>query len=80
MQISCLPFKLAEPPSEDFLDQEELDFVSGFDALMEAAHYSRLSQAEWETAEREEFTVGPLHLPLIPQAQTKISIIMWPLR
>jgi hypothetical protein len=25
---------------------------------MEAAHYHRLSQAEWETAEREEFTVS----------------------
>lgn len=24
---------------------------------MEAAHYKRLSQAEWETADREEFTV-----------------------
>ncbi len=47
----------AEPPSDAFLDQEELDFVCGLDALMEAAHYHRLSQAEWETAEREEFTV-----------------------
>jgi hypothetical protein len=44
------------PPSDEYLDQEELDFVCGFDALMEAAHYSRLSQAEWETADREEFT------------------------
>lgn len=54
MMISLL---IAEPPSDAFLDQEELDFVCGLDALMEAAHYSRLSQAEWETAEREEFTV-----------------------
>ncbi len=48
----------AEPPSDEYLDQEELDFVCGFDALMEAAHYNRLSQAEWETADREEFTVS----------------------
>ena len=32
--------------------------MCGFDALMEAAHYARLSREEWETAEREEFTVG----------------------
>lgn len=32
--------------------------MCGFDALMEAAHYKRLSQAEWETADREEFTVS----------------------
>ena len=31
--------------------------MCGLDALMEAAHYHRLSQAEWDTAEREEFTV-----------------------
>mmetsp|Transcript_19840 Transcript_19840/g.59942 ORF Transcript_19840/g.59942 Transcript_19840/m.59942 type:complete len:665 (-) Transcript_19840:1314-3308(-) len=48
--------KREEPPTDEFLDQEELDFVCGFDALMEAAHYARLSREEWETAEREEFT------------------------
>ena len=30
--------------------------MSGFDALMDAAHYSRLSRQEWETAAQEEFT------------------------
>lgn len=53
--ITCL--SSTAPPSDEYLDQEELNFVCGFDALMEASHYKRLSQAEWETAEREEFTV-----------------------
>ena len=47
-----------ELPSEEYLDREELEFVSGFDALMDAAHYSRLSRQEWETAAQEEFTVS----------------------
>ncbi len=50
----------AELPSDEYLDCEELEFVSGFDALMDAAHYSRLSRQEWETAAQEEFTVGSL--------------------
>lgn len=49
----------AEPPSDEFLDLEELGFVAGFDALMDAAHYTRLSKQEWEVAEKEEFTVQP---------------------
>lgn len=48
--------KREEPPTEMFLDQEELEFVNGFDALMEAGFYTRLSKGEWETADREEFT------------------------
>lgn len=31
--------------------------MTGFDALMDAAHYTRLSKQEWEVAEKEEFTV-----------------------
>ena len=50
----------AELPTDEYLDREELEFVSGFDALMDAAHYSRLSRQEWETAAQEEFTVGLL--------------------
>lgn len=48
---------VAELPSDEYLDREELEFVSGFDALMDAAHYNRLSRQEWETAAQEEFTV-----------------------
>ena len=44
-------------PSDEYLDREEVEFVSGFDALMDAAHYNRLSRQEWETAAQEEFTV-----------------------
>jgi len=43
-------------PSDEYLDREEVEFVSGLDALMDAAHYSRLSRQEWETAAQEEFT------------------------
>ena len=52
----------AEPPSDEFLDREELEFVAGFDALMSAAHYNLLSKQEWETAEKEEFTVRRVQL------------------
>ena len=56
-----------------------MEFVAGFDALMDAAHYSRLSRQEWETAAQEEFTVrgeagscfpvSSTHLVILPCAQ-----------
>jgi len=55
LTLKLTPY-LADLPSDEYLDREEVEFVSGLDALMDAAHYSRLSRQEWETAAQEEFT------------------------
>lgn len=58
--VTYAPCLSAETPTEEYLDHEELEFLNSFDALMEACFYTRLSKAEWETADREEFTVSCL--------------------
>lgn len=45
------------PPSQDELDERELQFLADVFAIMRAAYFNPLSQEEYDTAIDEEFTV-----------------------